>query len=81
MRTAQAKSGQYEEAARNFERAIQLKPKLAVTHYNLGVLSLWEKRRDIALQHYSALTSLNSTLAVKLYRGIYQGKVLWLSAK
>ena len=81
MGTVQAKSGRYEEAIQNFDRAIRLKPDLAVAHYNLGVLSLRAKRREIALQQYHALTSLNSILAVKLYSGIYQGKLLSLGTK
>jgi hypothetical protein len=69
------------EATQNLERAIKLKPHLAVAHYNLGVLSLRAKRRETALQHYQMLSSMNSILAKKLYGGIYQGKVLMLSAK
>lgn len=77
--TAHAELGHVKEATRNLERAINLKPSLAVARYNLGVVSLRANERQTALQQYRLLTSLNAQLADKLYSGIYQDRVLSLA--
>ena len=60
------------------DRAIKIKPELAVAYYNIGVVSVRLKRREVAFRQYGLLTSLDSNLAVKLYNGICDGKVLAL---
>ena len=57
------------------------KPELAVASYNIGVVSLRLKRREVALRQCGLLSSMDSNLAIKLYNGIYQGKVLALHVR
>jgi tetratricopeptide (TPR) repeat protein len=54
-------------------RAIQVDPRMAPAHYNIGLLFLNHGERKLALQQYEILKGLNTELAQSLFGKIYSG--------
>ena len=71
--------GRPSEALQSFRQALAVRPDYPAAMYNLGAMSLAEKRRDVAIEQYSRLKTLDRELADRLYRGIHQGMILTLT--
>jgi len=74
-----SKIGKAREAAQSFRQAIAVRPDYPAAMYNLGAMSLADKNRDVAMEQYSRLKTLDRELADRLYRGIHQGMILTLT--
>jgi len=70
--------GKQQEAIRSFRQALAIRPDYPAAMYNLGAISLAESKRDIAMEQYSRLKTVDRELADRLFRGIHQGMVLTL---
>jgi len=57
-------------------QAIRLDPSLADAYFNLGAVHVARRERDAALEQYATLSTLDPKLARKLFKGIYNGKVI-----
>lgn len=62
-------------------KAVRLNPNDVEAQFFLGNLYLPEKNRQAALAQYAGIKSLNPQIAEKLYRVIYGGKIVTVSAK
>jgi Tfp pilus assembly protein PilF len=74
-----SKIGKAREAAQSFRQALAVRPDYPAAMYNLGAMSLAYKNRDVAMEQYSRLKTLDRELADRLYRGIHQGMILTLT--
>ena len=61
--TAYQRSGEYEAARKEYQRAINLKPNFYQAYYNLGVLYNKEGQQDKALAAYKKTARLNPNFA------------------
>lgn len=74
-----SKIGKPQEAVQSFRQALAIRPDYPAAMYNLGAMSLADKKRDVAMEQYSRLKALDRELADRLYRGIHQGLILTLT--
>jgi tetratricopeptide (TPR) repeat protein len=72
---------QYAFAVQSFQKALQVAPDDASTHYNLGLAFLGVKDRQASLQQYSILNNLNPPLAAKLYQAVHINQLVIVSPK
>src|SRR2546425_730931 len=68
---AYGKLGRWQEAVAAFQQAIRLKPDFAEAHLNLGVAYLILGDRDLALEEYKILRTLDQNLADDLFSFIF----------
>lgn len=74
-----SKIGKPHDAVQSFHQALAIRPDYPAAMYNLGAMSLADKKRDAAMEQYSRLKTLDRELADRLYRGIHQGMILTLT--
>jgi len=62
-----ANKGKYDRAILAYTKAIQMNPKDAESHYNFAKLYLQIGNKDLALEEYEVLTTLDDELAKQLF--------------
>jgi tetratricopeptide (TPR) repeat protein len=60
------------DAIAAFQKAVEIKPKFADAHFDLGVIFVAIRKKDEAVDQYTALQDLDKKLAVKLKEMIEQ---------
>ncbi len=63
-------------ARQAFKQALEVDPDNADARFNLGITCYVERRRDCALQQYNYLKIIDSSLADKLFRHLFSGRIL-----
>jgi tetratricopeptide (TPR) repeat protein len=71
-----AESGDHGRSVEAYKRVIELAPDYAAAYRNLALLYLKRGDRASALREYSALKSIDSELARKLFTEIYSDRIL-----
>ena len=56
--------------------AVRLDPNMAEAHYLLGKIYLALKQKGSAIEQYKKLQPLDAGLSAKLYREIFNGKII-----
>ena len=64
------------DALAAYRRAVEIKSDYAEAHYNLGVLHLALGDRNQAVHEYNVLKTLNSDLAISLFKKLTQSSPL-----
>ena len=74
MAFSYGKLGKTDEQIAALKKAISIRPSYATAHYNLGIVYLHQKKKDLALQQYTALRKIDDTMAEYLKKEIDGGK-------
>jgi len=64
--------GQFNEAAKHLERAVNLRPKWARAHYSLGLAFSKSNNKEAAIEQYEILKDLDENYAKKLFDIIHK---------
>ncbi len=67
---ALGKTGKIDEQVEALKRAIAIRPSYATARYNLGIVYLHRKNRDLALQQYAVLRNIDEEMAATLKKEI-----------